>query len=981
MAGRPHFLSAAGDLSRGRFFQAIPIFLLFIAALTARLAALGRYVTPDEAIWVYRSLRFREALLAGRWAETLVAGHPGVTTTWLGAMGMSAQMAVSEAARAAYDWLAKMAALTPENVEAARRLAVLLSGGRVAVALVNGLGIVAVYWLARRLWGGTAAFLAAVFLAFDPFLVGLSGLLHVDGLSATFAAVSLLSLLVSMEDREGQESSRRWGWLALAGAAAGLAVLSKTPTLLLLPVSGVALLWVTVRGHDRAMRERLKRLLIDGVVWGVAFLATVVLLYPALWVAPLDVVATVSGSVNRHLDEALRETFFMGEVAFDHGPLFYPVVLLWRLSPVVWLALIPALWWLIGKRRSLDARTWFPVALLLLWTVLFIVFITFAAKKFDRYILPTVPALLILAAVAWAGWARNRPRAVRWLLPALVGAQLLFWLAHAAYPLTAYNPLVGGGRTAVAVLPIGWGEGIGAAGRRLADTEPGATEERAIAGVVPSLAPFFPGQTLVPGVDDPSTADYVIVTQGGRQLDPAGVAAQTAGLELLATEHFGGLDQAWTYRNPSPQAAAVPTPLTDEVTFGERMALSALGQEVEDDLVSLLLDWRRVAPLADDERFTLRIVIQDEAGNVWAAQEAELLNDVAFYPPDWASDDSGTVRFALELPPGMPPATYRLALSLIDQRTAGQLPARTASGEFLGVAYVAGDVIVPVPADIVTATRMQIPVPHGRMWLDGGLQLLGAGQTPEAALAGGDLPLELFWHAPTTELPDGIQLEWTLQPLDGGAAQPLATTPLSRFNTGQWRVGETIHEKYRLPLPPPLPAGGYELLAQPLDAAGQALGPAESLGELTIDNIDRLYDVPLDVARPLLDDCFGETICLQGALLPTWTARPGQTLDLVLYWQALREPPAVYTAFLHVLNEAGEILLTADHWPGGLPSDIWDAGQVIEDRLPLALPADLPPGDYRLRLGLYNADDGRRLPLDGSEADHLILPWTLTVLP
>ncbi len=140
----------------------------------------------------------------------------------------------------------------------------------------------------------------------------------------------------------------------------------------------------------------------------------------------------------------------------------------------------------------------------------------------------------------------------------------------------------------------------------------------------------------------------------------------------------------------------------------------------------------------------------------------------------------------------------------------------------------------------------------------------------------------------------------------------------------------------------------------------------------------------MDVARPLLDDCFGATICLRGALLPTWTAAPGQTVDLVLYWQALREPAAVYTAFLHVLDETGEIVLSADHWPGGLPSDIWDTGQVIEDRVPLALPAGLPPGVYRLRLGLYTADDGRRLPLDGrgaddSAADYLILPWTLTV--
>jgi hypothetical protein len=307
------------------------------------------------------------------------------------------------------------------------------------------------------------------------------------------------------------------------------------------------------------------------------------------------------------------------------------------------------------------------------------------------------------------------------------------------------------------------------------------------------------------------------------------------------------------------------------------------------------------------------------------------------------------------------------------------LPVRVGN-ESVGVVYMAGEIDVPRPERIVSASRVQIPQMSGARWGDGALWLLGHSQLPAAVLAGSDLPLELFWHHPTGTLPGGLQLTWSLRPNDGGSDIALSTVPLSRFDTGQWRVGETVQEKYRLPIPPPAPAGRYALLLQPLDAAGQSLGPAEVLGELTIDNIDRLYDVPMDVARPLLDDCFGGTICLRGAMMPTWAAAPGQTVELTLYWQALVEPTAVYTAFLHVLNEAGDTVLSADHWPGGLPSDIWDVGQVIEDRVSLALPADLPPGVYRVRLGLYTADDGRRLPLDGTTADYLILPWTLNVV-
>ena len=610
---------------------------LFLLSFIARAVPLGRYVTPDEPTWVYRSIQFRQALLAGDWAGTLVAGHPGVTTTWLGALGMGVQLALSDEARAAHDWLAKLAFLTPDNVEAMRRLAVLLSGGRVAVILINSLGIVAAYWLARRLWGGRVALVAGLLLAFDPFLAGLSGLLHVDGLSATFATISLLALLVALKTLP----ARRWRWTALAGALAGLAFLSKTPTLLLLPVTGLVLLFPLLFDRTLPFRARLLDLLRDGLAWGAAMALVVGLLYPALWSSPAAVLATLSGSANRHLAEALRETFFLGRAAFDHGPLFYPVVLLWRLSPVVWLAFVAAVVTAMRRRRgageqmragvSSVAETitrHLPIATLVLWIILFTAAITPAAKKFDRYILPIVPAALILAAAVWVGWAARSGRPRRWVLPLVVAVQALYWLAFAAYPLAAYNPLVGGPFTAARILPIGWGESISASGRWLTGTQPDAATARALAGVAPSLAPFFAGHTLVAGHDAPATADFTIVTLGGHQLDPAGVAAQVAGLEPIYTGRYGGLDGAWVYRRADPQAPAEPAALPAPVSFGEHIALPAVSQAADADGLTLLARWRRLLPPADTGQFTLRIVIRDELGNVWATQETPLLNEV-----------------------------------------------------------------------------------------------------------------------------------------------------------------------------------------------------------------------------------------------------------------------------------------------------------------------------------------------------------------
>jgi hypothetical protein len=91
------------------------------------------------------------------------------------------------------------------------------------------------------------------------------------------------------------------------------------------------------------------------------------------------------------------------------------------------------------------------------------------------------------------------------------------------------------------------------------------------------------------------------------------------------------------------------------------------------------------------------------------------------------------------------------------------------------------------------------------------------------------------------------------------------------------------------------------------------------------------------------------------------TAVPGQNVNMTLYWQAETPTAEPVSAFIHLLDEDGEIVAQTDQWPGGLPSSVWSAGQVIVDEHALAIPADLAPGDYRVATGLYTAADGTRL--------------------
>jgi len=48
---------------------------------------------------------------------------------------------------------------------------------------------------------------------------------------------------------------------------------------------------------------------------------------------------------------------------------------------------------------------------------------------------------------------------------------------------------------------------------------------------------------------------------------------------------------------------------------------------------------------------------------------------------------------------------------------------------------------------------------------------------------------------------------------------------------------------------------------------------------------------------------------------------------------------------------------------GAYPTHLWQPGETLTDPLTLTLPNNLPPGNYRLAIGLYRLDTMERLPL------------------
>lgn len=105
-------------------------------------------------------------------------------------------------------------------------------------------------------------------------------------------------------------------------------------------------------------------------------------------------------------------------------------------------------------------------------------------------------------------------------------------------------------------------------------------------------------------------------------------------------------------------------------------------------------------------------------------------------------------------------------------------------------------------------------------------------------------------------------------------------------------------------------------------------------------------------------------------------ARPGLPWVPRLYWRIVEPmPPGDYIVFIHLLDADGQNLVgQSDHALGHnrYPVGAWQTGEVVADDHALALPADLPPGRYTLRAGVYTWPSLERLPVSTGHPDRLL---------
>ncbi len=142
-------------------------------------------------------------------------------------------------------------------------------------------------------------------------------------------------------------------------------------------------------------------------------------------------------------------------------------------------------------------------------------------------------------------------------------------------------------------------------------------------------------------------------------------------------------------------------------------------------------------------------------------------------------------------------------------------------------------------------------------------------------------------------------------------------------------------------------------------------------GSLTVDGIRAVrYDLPATPqfvpARPTVVSAvrYGPDITLLGYDLGKNALTPGTPFRVRLYWQAARPAPTSYTITSQLLGAAGHVYGQVDSpaQGGTRGADTWQPGEVILDDRAIEVPADVPPGEYRLLIALYDPNTQERVP-------------------
>jgi len=360
--------------------------------------------------------------------------------------------------------------------------------------------------------------------------------------------------------------------------------------------------------------------------------------------------------------------------------------------------------------------------------------------------------------------------------------------------------------------------------------------------------------------------------------------------------------------------------------------------------------WELLDPAAQDLHLFLHIV--DADGRRWGQTDLPLRDLVGRREGgEGLLGEPLQERALVSLAAGVPPGRYRLELGLYTLADLTRLSV-SVNGASLGDSVRLAPIIVETSPYPATLPELRIARPVSAVWP--GIELLGTGQLPSEVMAGGTLPLDLFWRL-GGPLDQDASIEIELVNASGYSESAWRVQPIPGYASCEWAAGETVIGALELQMAESLAAGDYALVMGMEGSEAQV-----DLGTLGVTRIEHTFEAPSPQSESTA--MLGDWCRLVGYDLAPRRIAAGEEVSLTLYWHVLETPEQSWTVFSHLLDSKGQVKGQHDGVPvgGTRPTNSWLSGEYIVDSYHLHVDPSARTGWADIEIGMYDAASGQR---------------------
>lgn len=205
-------------IARHRFSFALAA--IISAYLAFGLHHIGQFITADEHYWVYERIpQYWEAIADQNWKKTFINDKPGVSLALVSGVGLLSEphpekhFSENQDRTLAYD------------IDSTGSLYMIF---RLPILILNGLLLIALFWIIGRIANPWIALWTTAFAALSPILLGISQIINPDSLLWSIGGAAIFSYLAHLKTGE-----RKFFWLTMIFL--GFAMLTKYAAFVLPP--------------------------------------------------------------------------------------------------------------------------------------------------------------------------------------------------------------------------------------------------------------------------------------------------------------------------------------------------------------------------------------------------------------------------------------------------------------------------------------------------------------------------------------------------------------------------------------------------------------------------------------------------------------------------------------------------------------------------------------------------------------------------